>query len=317
MQQMRWTLQPQRIVVGARAHRELIHAILSLRPDLELRGAPHVEVTDADLQWADAYLGFKRPPTSSWGHVRWIHCTGAGVDAFLYDTPLPDDILLTRTSEPFGPAIAEFALSRALAFTQNLRRVEQQQRDRRWAAVDTESLAGSSVLVVGTGEVGSSIARLFAAVGCKVSGASRSGTVRTGFERVYPVSALSDAVGAARFLIVATPLTPETKGLISRHVLSHCRGAFLINVGRGAAVDEASISEALDQGWLRGAALDVFEVEPLPQTSPLWSRAEVMVSPHGSGPTTLPAAVASFIETLESIERGEQPIGIVDRERGY
>ncbi len=318
MQETLWPARhPRRIVIGARAHAELISGIASLRPDLEFRGAPHISLTADDLSWGDAYLGFKRPPTPDWGRIGWIHCTGAGVDSFLYGESLPDSILLTRTSEPFGPAIAEFALSRALAFTQSFRAVERQQQAREWKSVETRMLAGSKVLIVGTGEVGTAIADRFSAMGCRVWGVSRSGTARPGFERVAPMSALEMEVGDADFLILATPLTRETHHLVSRQVLAACRESVLINVGRGAVVDEAALPEALDSGWLKGAALDVFDVEPLPTSSPLWERDDVMVSPHGSGPTTLPAAVESFLETLASLERGERPVGLVDRERGY
>lgn len=310
-------IPPRRVLVGARAHRELIDGIRARRPGLEMRGAPHLEVTQQDLDWADAYLGFRRPPTAFWGSVKWIHCTGAGVDAFLFPTPIPDAILLTKTSEPFGPAIAEFTLSRALAFTQNLRRVERQQREKRWQSVETQRLAGSKVLVIGTGEVGAAIAELFNRLGCVVDGVSRSGTAKAGFRRVHPVRDLTQAVGDATFLVLATPLTRDTERMVTRDVLSRCRGCYLINVGRGAVLDEPAIPEALDAGWLRGAALDVFAEEPLPTGSPLWEREDVMVSPHGSGPTTIPAAVESFLETLASVERGERPIGLVDRERGY
>src|SRR5512143_1173841 len=136
MSERAWRMPaPRRIVVGARAYNELIEGIKRARPDLELRGAPHVELSAADLDWGEAYLGFKRPLTPTWGGIKWVHCTGAGVDSFLYGDVLPTSILLTRTSEPFGPAIAEFAVSRALAFTQNLRVVERQQRDRVWKSV--------------------------------------------------------------------------------------------------------------------------------------------------------------------------------------
>jgi glyoxylate/hydroxypyruvate reductase A len=118
-------------------------------------------------------------------------------------------------------------------------------------------------------------------------------------------------------LILAAPLTPETRGLISRDVLSACRGAVLINAGRGATVDEAVIPEALEKGWLAGAALDVFSVEPLPADSPLWEERRVMISPHISGLTTVEGAAAGFLECLGEIERGQLPARTVDRDRGY
>jgi len=314
----RWkSVAPQRIVVGARAHQELTTYINERRPDLELRGAPHVDLTAADLDWGQAYLGFKRPPVPGWGNVRWVHCTGAGVDAYLVGDELPDSIVLTRTSEPFGPQIAEYAVARALAFTQSLRLFDQQQRERSWKQHFIGTLAGSRVLVVGTGEVGTAVATRFAAMGCTVFGVSRSGEARPAFARVMTVGELGDAVTGAHFIVLTLPLTHATYHLVNREILARCEKAILINVGRGQVVDEAELPHALDTGWLAGAALDVFETEPLPETSPLWDRADVIVSPHVAGPTTIPAAGESFLETLASLERDDTPIGFVDRERGY
>jgi glyoxylate/hydroxypyruvate reductase A len=99
--------------------------------------------------------------------------------------------------------------------------------------------------------------------------------------------------------------------------LRRCRGVYLINIGRGGLVQEDALPEALEAGWLRGAALDVFETEPLPASSPLWSRTDVMISPHISGLTTVEGAAEGFLECLAEIERGERPRMTVDRVRGY
>lgn len=308
---------PHRIVIGARAHEELRSYISERRPDLELRGAAHTDVTADDLLWGEAYLGFKRPPTETWGNIRWVHCTGAVVDAYLVGDGLPDEILLTRTSEPFGPQIAEYVVCRALAFTQCLRQFDQQQRERIWKQQQVGTLAGSRVLVIGTGEIGTAVAQRFAALGCTVAGASRSGAARPGFERVDSVEALAEAVESAQIIVVTVPLTPSTHHLVGREILSRCRSAILINVGRGLVVDESILPHALDTGWLRGVALDVFATEPLPESSPLWDRRDVILSPHVAGLTTVAGAAGSFLDTLSSIERGTTPIGFVDRARGY
>lgn len=285
---------------------------------MEFRSAAHTAVTSDDLDWADAYVGFKRPLLPSMGNVQWVHCTGAGIDSWLYPTALPNEILFTRTSEPFGWMIAEWAVARALAFAQRLRDVEAQQARREWSDVGISFLRGTRALVVGTGDVGSHIARGFSAFGCEVTGVSRTGRGdRAVFAAVSTIDALPEVVAAADWLILALPLTSATRGVVDRRVLSACRDVFLINAGRGAVVDEALIPVALDSGWLSGAALDVFEVEPLPQASPLWSDPRVMVSPHLSGPTTIDATVAGFAECLAAIERGETPKWVVDREREY
>lgn len=177
---------------------------------------------------------------------------------------------------------------------------------------------GTTAVIVGTGDVGSHVARAFAALGCTVHGVSRSGRGDPSvFSKVSPVAELADAVPSANWLVLTIPLTAETDGLIDRDVLARCRRAVLINAGRGKVVEEAALPEALDSGWLRGAALDVFEVEPLPASSPLWDDPRVMISPHNSGPTTIDATVPGFVESLEAIERGVVPRLAVDRARQY
>lgn len=309
---------PRRVVIGANAHGDLARAILADRPALEIRGAKYTEVTAEDLAWADAYVGFRRPPLPTMGSVRWVHCTGAGVDSWLWPEELPRDILLTRTSESFGPMIAEWALARALAFRQQLIDLAQCQRLHRWAPRDITPIRGTTAVVVGTGDVGTHIGRLFAALGCRVFGVSRSGEGdATVFQAMAQPSALRDMAAAADWLILTLPLTEQTRRLVDRSVLSACRGAVLLNVGRGAVVDEGAIPEALEQGWLAGAALDVFEVEPLPVESPLWQDPRVMISPHISGPTTIEGAKAGFLECLADLEAGRDPRWVVDRTRQY
>ena len=247
-----------------------------------------------------------------------MHCTGAGVDAWLHPEPLPPEVLLTRTSEPFGRSIAEWALARALAFRQQLLALAECQRRHEWAPREVGSVRGSRAVVVGTGDIGSSIARLFTALGAEVHGVSRSGGGDGAvFESLSKVSELPRLVTDADWLIVTVPLTSETRGLVGREVLSACRGAVLINTGRGEVVDESLLPEALDAGWLAGAALDVFRVEPLPADSLLWDDHRVMISPHMSGLTTLEGAVEGFLECLGEIELGRVPARTVDRAREY
>ena len=330
------SLAPRRILVGTRSHAEIIAALRAQRPGLACRGAPHTGVTADDLAWADTYVGFKRPPAAAtMGSVQWVHCTGAGVDAWLAPVPLDASILLTRTSESFGSAIAEWAVARVFAFQQQLPDFAAAQREHRWAPRDVPRVAGTRALVLGTGDVGRAIARALAALGVAVTGVSRTGAARTGathtgpaptgaapeapspFAFVHAVEALPSLVGEADWIVVALPDTPATRGLFSHRVMEQCRGAVLLNVGRGAVVDEAALPEALDRGWLRGAALDVFVEEPLPAAAPLWDHPRVILSPHGAGPTTVDGAVHGFLECLTTIERGERPRWTVDRNRGY
>ena len=292
--------------------------IAASRPDLELRGNVFTDITTADLDWADAYIGFRRPPLPSMGNVRWVQSTGAGVDSWLQPVELSRDIVLTRTPESFGPMIAEWALSRALAFVTQIVPLAAAQREKRWAPSDISTLRGTHAVVVGTGDVGTQVGRLFAAMGCRVTGVSRTGRADAAvFESVHRSDALAIVVPTADWVILTLPLTPDTRGLVNEAVLRACNGAVLMNAGRGAVVDESILPRALAEGWISGAALDVFEVEPLPQSSPLWDDPRVMISPHVSGLTTIDGAVNGFLECLALFERGEVPRWIVDRDRGY
>src|SRR4051812_17696292 len=225
---------PRRVVIGAGAHAAMTEQLKAKRSELEIRGSPYTAVTADDLAWADTYIGFRRPPLPTMGNVRWVHCTGAGVDAWLHPTELPRDILLTRTSESFGPYIAEWALARALAVRQKLFSLAESQRRHEWAAA-TEAgyVRGSRAIVIGTGDVGSHIARLYSALGAEVHGVSRSGSGDASvFVSVSKVSDLERLAATADWLIVTVPLTSDTQRLIGRDVLSACRGAVLINAGR-------------------------------------------------------------------------------------
>lgn len=309
---------PRRIVIGANAHAELEQVLRAARPDLEFRGNKYTDLTPNDLAWGDGYVGFKRPPLPSMGNIRWVHCTGAGVDSWLYPDELPPDILLTRSSESFGPMIAEWALARALAFSQQIIDLAQCQRLHRWAPRDIATMRGTKAVIVGTGDVGTQVGRLFGAIGCRVFGVSRTGEGDASvFSTMAEVSALKDMVAIADWLVVTLPLTAQTRGLISRDVMASCRGAVLINAGRGAVLDEEAIPDALDNGWLTGAALDVFQVEPLSLESPFWKDTRVMISPHISGLTTIEGAAAGFLECLAAFERGESTRWLVDRARQY
>ncbi|MGQ0639735.1 MAG: D-2-hydroxyacid dehydrogenase [Gemmatimonadaceae bacterium] len=309
--------RPRKILIGYNVHDQLVSYLHERRDDLEYRSKLFTEITNADMAWADAFVGFRRPPVTDWGTLRWIHSMGAGVDAFLFRTDLPSSVLVTRTSEPFGPQIAEYCLTRALMFTQQVRALEQSQAARTWEPRFIGTLAGSRAVIVGTGEIGSEIAKRFRAMGCEVVGVSRSGRANGAFDATHRITQLISAVVGAQWLIVALPLTEDTFHLIDRPILNACRGTVLINVGRGAVVDEQAMIEALNEGWLGGAALDVFEVEPLPPESLLWTHERVIVSPHIAGLTTTAGAGDGFLECLAELENGRVPRWTVDRVRGY
>jgi phosphoglycerate dehydrogenase-like enzyme len=151
----------------------------------------------------------------------------------------------------------------------------------------------------------------------QVDGLSRGGAAREPFGRVFPAGQFAAAVQGARWLVLAAPLTEGTYHFLNPDRLAQCGGTYLINVGRGALAEEAALPDAIGKGWLSGAALDVFETEPLPDSSPFWHHPMVTLSPHCSGVTTTDGAGEGFMECLASVERGERSRWVVDREAGY
>ncbi|MEW5917996.1 MAG: D-2-hydroxyacid dehydrogenase [Gemmatimonadota bacterium] len=309
--------RPKNVLIGYNVHDKLVAYLRERRGDLDYRSKLFTEVTNDDVQWADVFVGFRRPPITNWGNVRWIHSVGAGVDAFLFRADLPNHVLVTRTSEPFGPQIAEYCLTRALMFTQHIRELERSQAKRKWEPRFIDTLAGTRAVIVGTGEIGSEIARRFRAMGCTVDGVSRGGRANEAYHATHRLESLPKLAAEARWLIAALPLTEDTFHLIDGKTFSACRGTVFINVGRGAVVDERALIAALNDGTLGGAALDVFEDEPLAETSPLWTHPNVIASPHIAGLTTTAGAGDGFLECLAELEHGIQPRWAVDRQRGY
>lgn len=308
---------PKRILVSHTLHEGLGEFLTARRPDLEVRSRDQGDISADDVEWAEVFVGFRPPRDGPWRTLRWIHCIGAGVDAFAFRTGLNEATLLTRTSEDFGPMIGEYCLARALAVTQRLRPLDAEQRARQWRPKHPQRMRDTRALVVGTGAVGGGVARALLGAGCLVEGLSKGGSPREPFSRVSPIAEFAAAVREVRWLVLACPLTEETFHLLDRVRLAACTGAYLINVGRGSLVDEAALPEALERGQLSGCALDVFEVEPLPQGSPLWEHPAVTVSPHISGLTTIPGAGVGFLDCLAEVEAGRRPTLAVDLGQGY
>jgi phosphoglycerate dehydrogenase-like enzyme len=317
MTQSNW--RPRRVLVAGVRMPALVDHLARARPDLEFKAVPLDGIGPEHLDWAEVYLGFRRPPTlPHWGKIRWIHCIGAGVDGIVFGIQIPGSVVVTKSSEDFGPAIGEWCVTRALAVNQHLAEFAADQAARRW---DRERepipLAGQRVVILGTGLVGSGIARAFKALGCRVDGLSRSGAARPGFDHVGTMSRFGEFLTGTDWFILAAPLTADTSGFIDRARLAECGGAYLMNAGRGAVTEEAAIPEAIDRGWLSGAALDVFTREPLPPESPLWSHPKITISPHISGPSTVAATAEGFLESLAAIEAG-RPLRLqVDPAAGY
>lgn len=242
---------------------------------------------DAAFGSGDAVVTFS--PRSGFLDAEWVHCIRAGYDEFDVDAYESAGVALTNSTGIHGTTVGETVVGYLLAFARRLHVFRDAQHDHEWRDLPYEepfTLRGEQLCVVGLGTLGRGIAERADALGMDVVGVRRSDESVPGVRELYRPEDLHEAVADARFVALATPLTPETEGLFDTPEFEAMReDAYLVNVARGPVVDELALVEALDQGGVSGAALDVFETEPLPTDSPLWDREEVVVTPHASAQT--------------------------------
>jgi phosphoglycerate dehydrogenase-like enzyme len=216
--------------------------------------------------------------------IRWVHATSAGVDALMFPALINSDIPLTNARGVFNRGIAEYVLGAILMFAKDTLGNLHNQRLRRWQHRETHLIHRKRALIVGAGSIGSTVAELLSAAGLDVLGTARSEREVSGFKAVHPQERLPDLLPEADYVIITAPLTPETKGLFNAEAFAAMKhSAHLINVGRGPIVRTEDLLDALKAGALAGAALDVFEEEPLPEDHPLWDHPKVMISAHMAG----------------------------------
>ncbi len=253
--------------------------------------------------------------------VEWIHATSAGVDAILFPAVVEADVQVTNARGIFDHGIAEYVLGFILAFAKGLPETLSYQRQGRWVHRDSERLKGKCSLVVGAGSIGRTIARQLTAAGMTVSGtAGRDRDDDPDFTAGYASSDLHRVLPDADYVVIAAPLTDGTRGLFGAETLRHMNAdARLINIGRGPIVDTEALVSALRDGALAGAALDVFEQEPLPEDSPLWDMENVIVSPHMAGDFIgwREALSQQFLDNFQRWREGEALFNLVDKKRGY
>lgn len=255
------------------------------------------------------------------GGPGWVHIASAGVDRLMFPGLIDSDTVVTNSRGVFDEPIAEYVLGLVLAFAKDLHTTFRLQGERRWRHRETERITGARALVVGTGPIGRAIGRRLSAAGLAVSGAGRTARdADPDLGVVYPMERLGEALAGADYVVLAAPLTPQTRGMIDAAALERMRpSARLVNVGRGGLVAEDDLVEALRAGRIAGAALDVFEDEPLPASSPLWDMPGVIVSPHMSGDVVgwRDELVRLFADNLGRYVSGRPLRNVVDKRLGY
>jgi phosphoglycerate dehydrogenase-like enzyme len=252
--------------------------------------------------------------------LAWLHTGSAGVDHILTERFRAAGLILTNSAGVHAPSIAEWVVAMMLLVEKDLPAMLQQQLARTWRKVERAELGGRRVTIVGTGHIGSEIARRLRPFGCRLTGVRRSGQEHPDFDHVERAENLSEALAGTDWLILAVPLSAETRGLIGAEALrSLPAGARIVNVARGEIVVEEALVEALQSGRLAGAVLDVFETEPLPDDHPLWTLPGVFVLPHTTwrSPEVKRRQVELFAGNMRRFVAGEPMKNVVDVTRGY
>ena len=260
--------------------------------------------------------------------LRWVHSPAAGVGSMLFPEMVRSPVMMTNSRGNSSVTIAEHVIAVTLALLRDLPLAWRRQSERVWAqnefdaGASIRTLRGARVLVVGLGSIGGETARLASAFGAAVTGIRRTADAPRppGVDEVSAPAQLHARLPSADVVVLAAPQTAETVHLMGERELALMKpGAILVNVSRGKLVDEAALVRALTQGRLRGAALDVFEHEPLDPGSPLWHRPDVLITPHVSGfhADYWPQATQLFVDNLRRFVAGQPLANVVDKQAGY
>lgn len=247
--------------------------------------------------------------------LQWFHCSFVGVDHPIFRGIGERGVTVTNAPGLTAIPIAQYVLAMMLRHAKGLDQWAAAQNERAWRRVASDELTGRTVAIIGTGGIGTEVARLARAFGMRVLGMRRRPELPENVDALYPPEQLHDLLSEADYVVLACPLTKHTQGMMNAAALAAMKPtAYLINVARGPIVEETALLEALREGRIAGAALDVFDDEPLPSGSPLWDLPNVVVTPHNSGasPQTGERGAQLFIDNLRRFAAGEPLLNVVD-----
>ena len=278
-------------------------------------------VQDCEVLYAHSPKLLRAAPAT----LKWYCCSFAGVDPYCKDPTIfanPDCVL--TNSNVYGVTIAEHVVMVTLMLLRRMPEYEEIVRNRSWSnQLPIRSIRDNEFTILGTGNIGVNVADRMRGMGAaKIIGLSRSGRPHPAFDEVHPIADLDKVLPDTKILVMALPGTAETIHILNRERIALLpKDAYIINVGRGTAIEQEPLIEALNEGRIAGAALDVMDPEPLPHDHPLWSAKNLILTPHVSGNMTLgytcDTNVAMFCEDLKNYAAGKPLNGFVDRTKGY
>ncbi len=255
--------------------------------------------------------------------VRWVHTLSAGLDGLLFPALVESPVPLTNARGVFSGILAEFVIGAVLFFAKSFRRLVLSQIARKWEQFDVVEIRGQTLGLVGYGDIGRAVASRAHALGMKVVALRRRPELSRDdpyLAHVFPADQMREMLAQSDYVVVVTPLTDESRGMIGETEFEAMRpDAVLINVGRGPVVNEPALIRALQQSRIRGAALDVFDTEPLPASHPFYNLDNVLLSPHSADhtPEWKERTMSVFLENFERFRRGEPLRNVVNKKLGY
>ena len=298
--------------------------LLAAGEGCELRFTDPEDPTAAELAWADILIGNVSPAELSGAALEWVHLGSSGADAYVKPGVLRPGTKLTCSTGAYSKAVAEHGLAATMMLQKNLHHYRDNQLASRWEdSGKVTSIADAVVAVIGLGEIGRHYARMAKALGAYVIGVKRRpGPCPDEVDEVCTMEGLDDALARADVIFSVLPETPATHHIFTTERFERMkRSAIFVNCGRGGAVAEAVLADALERKLIRGAAIDVAEREPLPPDSPLWAQRELFITPHISGDfhlrETHDRVAALAAENLVAYLRGEELKNPVDFQTGY
>lgn len=265
-------------------------------------------------------LAWKPTPglLASFKNLRMIVSLGMGVDHLLADDKLPDVAITRIMDDGLVGQMSEYALYWGLWHHRDIEKYAASQRARKWKPEEFVDTINRRIGIMGLGTIGQDTARKFAALGFPTAGWSRTHKTLPGVETFHGPSGLSKFLGQTNILVNVLPLTRETRGIMDKTLFAALpKGAFVINMGRGGHVVDDDLLAALDSGHVSGAALDVFNVEPLPPEHPYWAHPKVHITPHMAGYTNPRTASPGVIDNIRALRAGQPLKNTVDAKTGY
>lgn len=312
-----FTITPERFAAAGERHPDVAdHLDVVIDWDTD-RFAESMATAEALVTWD--------LPTENLGDVapnlKWIHIIGAGVEHLCPMDWVPDGVTVVNNKGAHAAKAGEFALMAVLMLHNKMPAIATNQKTATWLSHFSTPIAGKTALIVGTGSLGGGAAHQLKKLGIEVLGVSRHGRPHPDIDEMATTDQLDAMLARADYVFVATPATPETENLFDRKRLARMKpGAGIINVGRAAVMDYDALVELLESGHLSGAILDVFDPEPLPADSPLWSTPNLVVTPHVSaddGDNYVPITLDLFFANMRRYLAGEPLQNVVNPTLGY